>query len=281
MIGMTTVTLLHPGAMGASIGSAIAGNGHTVLWVPDGRSQTTKQRAASAGLQEAKFVDALRRSDVVVSVVPPGAAISVATDVADGGFEGIYVDMNAIAPRSATEIAASFSHCVDGGIVGPPAWAKGTTRLALSGPRTDEVRSLFVDSPIEVVDLGAEIGKASAFKVGFAAWTKGSGALLLSICAYAHSVGIENELFREWERRGMTMETQSIDVAQQMGPKSWRFGDEMREVSSALETAGLGGGFFEHAAETFDRLAHFKTATDRTLTLEEVIRALLERSPET
>lgn len=102
--------------MGASIGSAIAGNGHTVLWVPDGRSQTTKQRAASAGLQEAKFVDALRRSDVVVSVVPPGAAISVATDVADGGFEGIYVDMNAIAPRSATEIAASFSHCVDGGI---------------------------------------------------------------------------------------------------------------------------------------------------------------------
>ena len=272
---MKTVMLLHPGEMGASIGSAIVANGYTVLWVPEGRSQATRQRAAAAGFEEVELLDALSRVDIVISVVPPGAAIQVAQQVADGGFEGTYVDMNAISPRSASQIATAFSDYVDGGIVGPPARETGTTRLALSGPKTDEIKALFAGSFIEVVDLGIEIGTASAFKVGFAAWTKGSGALLLLICAYARSAGIENELFEEWERRGMTQKTQSIRVAEQMAPKSWRFGDEMRQISDALEDAGLGIGFFLHAGETFDRLAHINTESDRKLSLEEVTRELL------
>ncbi|HIF65085.1 MAG TPA: NAD(P)-dependent oxidoreductase [Acidimicrobiia bacterium] len=276
---MTTVTLLHPGAMGASIGSALTQNGHTVLWVSKERSQTTKQRAADAGLEESEFRTALNRAEVVISVTPPGVAVSVAADVADEGFDGVYVDMNAVAPQSATQMAALFPQFVDGGIVGPPAWERGTTRLGLSGPRTAEVESLFAGSTIETIDLGPEIGKASAFKVSFAAWTKGSGALLLLVCAYARSQGVESELFQEWERRGMGMETKSTTVAQQMGPKSWRFGDEMREISDAVEAAGLGTGLFKHAGETFDRLAHLKNATDRPLTLEEVTRDLLDAPP--
>jgi 3-hydroxyisobutyrate dehydrogenase-like beta-hydroxyacid dehydrogenase len=276
---MTTVTLLHPGAMGASIGSALTQNGHTVLWVSKERSQTTKQRAADAGLEESEFRTALNRAEVVISVTPPGVAVSVAADVADEGFDGVYVDMNAVAPQSATQMAALFPQFVDGGIVGPPAWERGTTRLGLSGPRTAEVESLFAGSTIETIDLGPEIGKASAFKVSFAAWTKGSGALLLLVCAYARSQGVESELFQEWERRGMGMETKSTTVAQQMGPKSWRFGDEMREISDAVEAAGLGTGLFKHAGETFDRLAHLKNATDRPPTLEEVTRDLLDAPP--
>jgi len=273
--------LLHPGAMGTSIGSAIAGNGHSVLWVPDGRSDATTLRATDARFEEVGFLDAAGRADVAVSVVPPGAATSVAAEVADSGFDGIYADFNAIAPQSATQIAEAFPHYVDGGIVGPPAWEIGTTRLALSGPRAKEVELLFANSPVEVINLGSEIGKASAFKIGFAAWTKGSGSLLLLICAYARSAGVEKELFQEWERRGMPLETQSESVAQQMGPKGWRFGDEMREISEALEAAGLGNGFFEHAGETFDRLAHLKNVTDRQLTLEEVTQDLLQVFPKT
>jgi alpha-L-fucosidase len=77
----------------------------------------------------------------------------------------------------------------------------------------------------------------------------------------------------------MGMETKSTTVAQQMGPKSWRFGDEMREISEAVEAAGLGTGLFKHAAATFDRLAHLKNATDRPPTLEEVTRDLLDGPP--
>jgi 3-hydroxyisobutyrate dehydrogenase-like beta-hydroxyacid dehydrogenase len=277
---MTTVMLLHPGAMGASIGSVLIQNGHTVLWVPEERSQTTKQRAADAGLEESEFRTGLNRADIIISVTPPGVAVSVAAAVADEGFDGVYVDMNAVAPQSATQMAALFPQFVDGGIVGPPAWERGTTRLGLSGPRTTEVESLFAGSTIETIYLGPEIGKASAFKVGFAAWTKGSGALLLLVCAYARSQGVENELFQEWERRGMGMETQTTTVAQQMGPKSWRFGDEMREISYAMEAAGLGTGLFKHAGATFDRLAHLKNATDQPPTREEVIRDLLEGPPD-
>jgi hypothetical protein len=53
----------------------------------------------------------------------------------------------------------------------------------------------------------------------------------------------------------------------------------MREISEAVEAAGLGTGLFKHAAATFDRLAHLKNATDRPPTLEEVTRDLLDGPP--
>ena len=37
---------------------------------------------------------------------------------------------------------------VDGGIIGPPPVAAGSTRLYLSGPRAAEVRELFEASPL-------------------------------------------------------------------------------------------------------------------------------------
>jgi hypothetical protein len=49
---MATVGLLHPGAMGATIGRAVRGE---VLWCPEGRSEATRRRAEGfAGV----FVDA-------------------------------------------------------------------------------------------------------------------------------------------------------------------------------------------------------------------------------
>jgi hypothetical protein len=53
----------------------------------------------------------------------------------------------------------------------------------------------------------------------------------------------------------------------------------MREISDAMEAAGLGTGLFKHAGETFDRLAHLKNETDRPPTLKEVTRDLLDAPP--
>ena len=44
-----TIGLLHPGEMGAAVGQCLAGTGHQVLWVPEGRSAATGARAAAAG----------------------------------------------------------------------------------------------------------------------------------------------------------------------------------------------------------------------------------------
>ena len=135
------ILLLHPGEMGSSIGAALRSNGHTVRWVAGGRSGRTKQRASDAGLAEgADLKTAIAEVDHVISVCPPHAALDVAATVAGTGFDGTYVDANAISPDTARgvrdTVGAGF---VDGGIVGPPAWRTGTTRLYLSGADADRV----------------------------------------------------------------------------------------------------------------------------------------------
>ena len=93
-------------------------------------------------------------SDLIVSVCPPGAALDLARQIATLGYTGIYVDANAVSPRTAREIAGLFdgteADFVDGGIVGPPAARAGTTRLHLSGERASEVARCFaVECPFE------------------------------------------------------------------------------------------------------------------------------------
>jgi len=137
----TTIGLLHPGEMGAAVGKCLASAGHRVLWDPEGRSAATKERAEAAGLTEVALAEIIARSDVIMSVCPPHAALDVARLVA--GFGGLYLDANAVAPGTAREVAAiaeaGGASYVDGGIVGPPRWRRGTpgcTCQARTRPRS-------------------------------------------------------------------------------------------------------------------------------------------------
>ena len=67
---------------------------------------------------------------------------------ARAGFEGVYVDANAISPMRAREIAAIQPRFVDGGIVGGPPDEPGTT-LYLSGAGAASVAVLFVGTKLE------------------------------------------------------------------------------------------------------------------------------------
>jgi hypothetical protein len=88
---------------------------------------------------------------------------------------------------------------VDGGIVGPPPLRAGTTRLYLSGPRAGEAARLFQDSVLEPVILSGSPVAASALKMAYAAWTKGSAALLLAALASARAYGVQDALQTEWQ----------------------------------------------------------------------------------
>src|SRR6516162_7617615 len=60
-----TAGLLHPGEMGAAVGQCLAGAGHQVLWVPEGRSPASAARAQEAGLTAADggLAGLVRRAD--------------------------------------------------------------------------------------------------------------------------------------------------------------------------------------------------------------------------
>ena len=122
----STVGVLHPGEMGSALAEALRAGGHNVLWASADRSDATAGRARDAELEDAGSAgEVARRSEVIFSVCPPHAAAAVARSIA--GFEGIFVDANAIAPATAKTIAAEHARVVDGGIIGPPPRTAGTT----------------------------------------------------------------------------------------------------------------------------------------------------------
>ena len=70
--------ILHPGAMGASLGGALVANGYDTRWVMAGRSPATRDRAEADGLTGVDSLTELAETcDVIVSVCPPAAAADV------------------------------------------------------------------------------------------------------------------------------------------------------------------------------------------------------------
>jgi 3-hydroxyisobutyrate dehydrogenase-like beta-hydroxyacid dehydrogenase len=194
VMSQSTVGLLHPGAMGVNVGAAAAASGARIVWASAGRSEATQRRARQAGLEDVDTVANLAHlSEVVISVCPPDAAVDVATAVAAHRFHGLYVDANAIAPNTARRVAAEVSsggaNFVDGGIIGRPAHGPGTTRLYLSGDEARRIAALFSDGPLDARVIPGAAGQASALKMAFAGWTKGTSALLLAIRALAAAEG--------------------------------------------------------------------------------------------
>jgi 3-hydroxyisobutyrate dehydrogenase-like beta-hydroxyacid dehydrogenase len=254
---------LHPGAMGASLAAVCRG---TRLWCGDGRSQATRARAASAGLDDVGSIEALvAGAEVIVSVCPPAAAMAVATEVAAVGFDGIYVDVNAISPATTRLIGGQFSRFVDGGVVGPPVRSAGSTRLYLSGDDADEVAGLWTETPLETRVVAGGAGAASAVKVCFAAWTKGSAALLLAIRALATAEGVDDALLAEWATSMPGLTEQSERAASGNAPKAWRFAGELDEIAASFSAHQLPDGFGTAASAVYERLAGFKDTSDATL----------------
>lgn len=272
-----TVTLLHPGSMGATIGASV--NGARVLWVSSGRSEESRQRASRAGLVDvATLVEAIGESDSVLSVCPPHAAERVAQCVADLGFSGLYLDANAISRATAKRVRdivdKSGAQFVDGGIIGPPVAKLGRTRLYLSGPGAATVADLFSGSMLDARVIEGDVGAASALKMAYAAWTKGSDALILAIRALAAREGVEEALLQEWVGSQPSLPRKSERAALVAAPKGWRYVGEMEEIAASFEAAGLPGGFHKAAADLYRRLAPFKDRIDPGPEVKEVLAVL-------
>jgi 3-hydroxyisobutyrate dehydrogenase-like beta-hydroxyacid dehydrogenase len=249
--GRGTVAVVHPGEMGAAVGQCLAAVGHTVLWASQGRGPETAARAGAAGLQDAGTVaQAAARAGVIFSVCPPHAALDVARQLR--GFTGTYVDANAIAPGTAAEIAGIVggggARYVDGGIIGPPPHSPGTTRLYLSGPGAGEIAGLFAGGPLDARVVDGPLTAASAVKMAYAGWTKGSSALLLAMRALARAEGVEDTLLAEWELSQPGLDAQSGRAARAAAAKGWRWAGEMDEIAATMAAAGLPAGFHQGAA---------------------------------
>ncbi len=264
------VGFLHPGLMGETLASNCSA---TTLWTSDGRSNETRRRAESHAMIDVGSLHAMvDEADAIVSICPPSAAIELASTVAEVGFRGLYVDANAISAAAARAIAERFDHFVDGSVIGPPAYKRGTTRLYLSGSRSGEVAAWYDGSAFDARVIGEDQGAASALKMAYASWTKIGSAMNLAIRALAQAEGVDVALVDEWNISQPGMVERSELVATAVSPKAWRFTGEMEQIAASFSAAGLPTGFAEAAHELYERMVDFKSADQ--VTLDQVVAML-------
>jgi 3-hydroxyisobutyrate dehydrogenase-like beta-hydroxyacid dehydrogenase len=280
------IGVLHPGEMGGAVGAALTSAGRRVLWASEGRGAETAARAASARLVDAGSISALAGEvDLLVSVCPPHAAMEVAAAAAGVGYQGVYLDANAISPGTARQVARRVQEggatYVDGGIVGPPPRTAGSTRLYLSGADGGRVAAAFDGTALLAVPLtdGGAFA-ASALKMAYAAWTKGSAALLLGALAAARANGVDEALKSEWELSIPELPLRAEGAAASGSSKGWRWVGEMEEIAATFAAAGLPAGFHEAAATVYRAFERGGSSEAGAETLEAALRRLAPELPQ-
>jgi hypothetical protein len=256
------IGVLHPGAMGASVGSALKPVAGAVIWAAAGRSITTSKRAEIADLVGVPDVAELaRRADMILSICPPQAARDVAEQVAaalgDRPDRPLYVDANAVSPSTVRGIGALLGaeHVVDATIAGPPAWEPGGTVLWLSGAAAGTVAALFAGSPFEARVLGPDLGAAAALAACLGLRTTAMAAIWLAMDAAARGYGVQDALRTELGRDGVDYPAALAGVGAATGAKARRLAGEMEEAAEAMAAVGVPDGFSRAAAEMYRRTA--------------------------
>jgi len=256
------VAIVAAGNMGAGLGARLVEHGVEVLTSLEGRGAASRERARSAGLRAVPIAELLE-ADLLLSVVPPGAAVEFAERIAmllpHARHKPLYVDCNAVSPATVERIArlivAAGAQCLDAGIIGLPPPASGRSpNIYVSGPGADRLQVL-QDFGLEIRLVEGPIGAASALKLSYAGINKGIIALGTVMLLAAERAGVAAPL------RAELLESQASVLAGYtrsipgMFPKAYRWVAEMREIAAFAAADPAAAKIFEGAATLFERLA--------------------------
>jgi 3-hydroxyisobutyrate dehydrogenase-like beta-hydroxyacid dehydrogenase len=285
--GAVVVGIVGTGAMGSALGERLRAGGARVIAALDGRSDRSRQLAGTAGLEDVGSLGALvGEAGVVLSVVPPEAAVEVAQTIAEATTRGgpVVADLNAVSPptmeRIADVLAAAGLDVVDGSISGPPPRGAGTTRVYLSGSRAHELEELPFEG-VERVVVGEAVGRASAVKMCTASVYKGRVALLTQALRTAHRYGVVDHVLDDLAGTGVADPVRTGATIGRASAKAWRYVAEMEEIATTQATAGLTPELFRSLAAVYAELATRAVAdapeeVADEVALDEVLRRLTD-----
>jgi len=275
----TSVAIVAPGNMGAGIGRRFVDNGARVTTSLVGRSAASARRAETAGMQAVEDA-ALVRSDLLLSIVPPGEAVAfaerMAPHLATATARPAFVDCNAVSPDTAARIAAIVAPTgaafIDGGIIGAPPQAGGKGPVIYvsgeSAARALALRGHGLD--VRVVEGG--IGAASALKMSYAGITKGLTALGAAMMLGATRAGVAEALYAELAASQPALLPWFTRQIPGMYQKAYRWVAEMEEIAAFLRDDPAAAEMFRGAARLYERLAGDGSgATDETVSLSHFI----------
>jgi 3-hydroxyisobutyrate dehydrogenase-like beta-hydroxyacid dehydrogenase len=207
--------------------------------------------------------DALAAADLLLSIVPPAGAPALAERLrpalARAKTTTTYVDCNAVNPETARRIGAILAptgcRYVDAGIIGGPPKADGSgPSIYVAGP--DAARALALrELGLDVRDLQAPLGAASALKMSYAGLTKGFVAIAAAMIGGAVRAGVADALLRELEESQPQMLARATREVPRMYPKAYRWVGEMREIAAFLADDAGGAEIYSGAARLYEQLA--------------------------
>ncbi|HTT49531.1 MAG TPA: DUF1932 domain-containing protein [Pseudolabrys sp.] len=257
-----TVAIIAPGNMGAAVGARLTENKVSVLTSLSGRSAASAERAKAAGM--IAVADAqLTEADFLLSIVPPGDALALATRLTKvltaANKKPVYVDCNAVSPNTALNIAAAVgaTGCpfVGAAIIGPPPKPGTTnTKFYASGPAAGLFAKLN-DYGLIVRVLDGALTAASALKMSYAGITKGFTALGAAMMLAAAREGSAEALKKELAESQPALLGWLARQTPAMYGKAYRWVAELEEISAFVGEDYPEHAMLEAAARLYERIA--------------------------
>jgi len=248
--------------MGSAVARRLHETGLEVLTALDGRSAGSVQRANAAGMTAVARAE-LVRANIFLSIVPPGAAISLAEEIAaefaPSAHKPLYVDCNAINPETAQRVANIVEQngmdYADAGIIGgPPRPEYDGPAFYLSGEHASEA-AVLRDFGLNCRVLDGGPFAASALKMSYAGITKGLTALASVMAIGASRAGASDALRAELAHsQPMLLAWFERQIPSMFG-KAYRWIAEMEEIASFLESQPEAESMFRAIAEFYARIA--------------------------
>lgn len=286
----STICILMPGDMGHGVSLVLREHGYRTITALNGRSERSRNLAEAGNVEDLGDLNtAISTADMVLSILPPSAAIDQANAVAEAmkqtGSSPVYVDCNAISPATTTAVGnvvtTAGANFIDAGIIGLAPNKSSGTRFYVSGPDTSAMEALD-GKGFKVISLGAEVGKASAMKMAYAGLTKGSWTLWTSVLLTAERNGLLDELIDEFEHSQSATLDNMRRMVSALPADSGRWIGEMEEIAKTFREADVTGDFHDGAAWMFKLLSETPYASetretmDRSRSLETSLAAYAE-----
>jgi 3-hydroxyisobutyrate dehydrogenase-like beta-hydroxyacid dehydrogenase len=254
------VAIIAPGNMGAAVGRRLVEHGLEVTTPLEGRSAASRKRAEEAGMVGIGL-DEITNADMLLSIVPPGEALALAEALAprlaarDG--RALYVDCNAVSPRTARKIGDLLKGVafVDAGIIGlPPRQGEKGPSFYASGEAAARF-GMLGQYGLSIKVLDGPIGAASALKMSYAGITKGLSGLGAAMLIAASREGAAAVLRAELQESQPAILARFAKALPQMYAKAYRWVAEMEEIAEFLGEDEAAATMFRGLSRLYERLA--------------------------
>ena len=257
-----TVAIVAPGNMGAGVAKRLTDNGVTVITSLAGRSAASAKRATEAAMRPVEGRQ-LAEADFLLSIVPPGEAVALATQLAPilnaANNKPVYVECNAVSPPTVLSIAEIIkpTGCafVGAAIIGPPPKPDSTnTKFYASGPHAKSF-AVMNDYGMIVRVLDGSLTAASALKMSYAGITKGFTALGAAMMLAATRGGSAEALKAELAESQPALNGFLTRQTPNMYAKAYRWVAELDEIAAFVGKDLPESQMFSAAARLYERIA--------------------------